>query len=224
MQQEKVSHSAHFVTLTYNTDNVPINSSGYMTLCKRDLQLFFKRLRKLCPERKISYYAVGEYGGKSWRPHYHIILFNANPQMVEDSWLLGSSHFGNVTNASVGYTLKYISKCRRVPAHQNDDRVPEFSLMSKGLGLNYVTDAMKRWHKDKLDVRMYHLIEGGKKISMPRYYKDRIYTETEREVIGFAARKRALEVKYESSPVERAQAVAAAFRRQDIKTKEGSKI
>ena len=47
MQEDKRSLSSLFVTLTYNTDHVPILKSGYMSLNKGDLQKFFKRLRNL---------------------------------------------------------------------------------------------------------------------------------------------------------------------------------
>jgi len=71
------SLSALFITLTYDTEYVPITSNGYMSLDIKDLQKFFKRLRKLTNE-KLKYYAVGEYGSTKMRPHYHIILYNAN--------------------------------------------------------------------------------------------------------------------------------------------------
>lgn len=153
MQEEKISISAHFITLTYDTKHVPIARSGYMDLSKRHVQLFFKRLRKLHSddlngnERSngntntrwpIKYYAVGEYGGRTWRPHYHILIFNANIKLIQPAWQLGQVHYGTVSGASIGYTLKYISKSNRIPVHKNDDRQREFSLMSKGLGSNYV--------------------------------------------------------------------------------------
>lgn len=113
-----------------------------MSLCKRDLQLFFKRLRKKT-DGKVIYYAVGEYGSNYSRPHYHIILFNAQQQDVITAWTkdgkeIGSVYFGQVAEASIGYTLKYISKEKRIPLHANDDRQREFSLMSKGIGKNYI--------------------------------------------------------------------------------------
>jgi len=37
---------------------------------------------------------------------------------------------------------------------------------------------MKKWHKSDLENRMYVNLEDGKKIAMPRYYKDKIYTKT----------------------------------------------
>lgn len=41
----KRADSAYFITLTYDNENLPI-INGRGTLVKRDLQLFFKRLRK----------------------------------------------------------------------------------------------------------------------------------------------------------------------------------
>lgn len=136
LQEEKRSSSSAFITLTYDTDHVPITEKGFMTLCKRDVQLFFKRLRKLNPEAKIKYYACGEYGSRSMRPHYHAILFNADNADVLRAWsldnkALGSVYFGDVSGASVGYCLKYMSKPAKIPLHRNDDRIKEFSLMSK---------------------------------------------------------------------------------------------
>lgn len=143
MQEEKRSFSAHFITLTYDTKFVPITQSGFMSVSKRDCQNFFKRLRKRVVgnsgESAIKYYLAAEYGGKTWRPHYHALVFNvANITDVDAAWNLGAVHYGKVTDASVGYTLKYMCKPKRVPAHRNDDRLPEFGLMSKGLGVGYL--------------------------------------------------------------------------------------
>lgn len=213
-----------FVTLTYNTDHVPITEKGFMSLDKdrkitnpkyekqmeafrngkrktepkriitegSHLTKFFKRLRKKSPN--IRYYAVGEYGSKTWRPHYHIILFNADIQSVLDSWKLGEVHFGNVSEASIGYTLKYISKEGKVPQHKNDDRIPEYSRMSKGLGDNYITDKTRKWHLDDIEKRMYLPLQDGKKAPMARYYKDRIYNKQERGYLKGVMEKLALEM------------------------------
>lgn len=145
MMEDKRSISSLFLTLTYDTATVPITERGFLDLRKRDLQLFFKRLRKAHPKghTPIRYYAVGEYGGESNRPHYHLILFNASIELVQDAWGHGHVHYGLVTGASVGYTLKYMSKPQRIPMHHNDDRTPEFSLMSKGLGDNHVGQFMR---------------------------------------------------------------------------------
>lgn len=183
LQEEKICSSALFLTLTYNTDHVPITNKGYMTLNKTDPQKFMKRLRKL-HTTTLKYYTVGEYGGKSKRPHYHLILFNAHEGLISKAWTLGDIHYGKVTGASIGYCLKYMSKPSQIPQHKNDDRLPEFGLFSKGLGKNYLTINMINYHHAKVLDRMYCTLQDGKKISMPRYYKDKIYDENQREQIA----------------------------------------
>lgn len=179
-----------FVTLTYDTSSVPITNRGFKTLHKKHPTDFFKRLRDYAsrnPEYKhlkISYYLCGEYGKKGVRPHYHAIIFNADHRDIEKAWRFGSIHIGNVTEASIGYTLKYMYKERIIPVHRNDDRVPEFSRMSKGIGKNYLTEAMKNYHLTDYRNRMFITLPGGNKIAMPRYYKDKLYTDYQREQIG----------------------------------------
>lgn len=190
IQEDKHAESSHFITLTYDTSHVHITRNGFMSLCKRDLQLFFKRLRKNHSGNGtsgIKYYAVGEYGGRTRRPHYHIILFNSKVELIQPSWQKGQVHYGQVSGASVGYTLKYMTKPKKWQ-HKNDDREPEFSIMSKGLGASYLTEKMVEWHKADLEQRMYCNIDG-KKIAMPRYYKNKIYDERERAKISSAQRQ-----------------------------------
>lgn len=164
--------------------------------------------------QSIRYYLVGEYGGKYKRPHYHLIVFNLDLKLMFSDkdrkilemsnydgkahvmckqWDKGIATVGTVSGASVGYTLKYMTKARWRPMHKNDDRLREFSLMSKGLGDNYLTDAIKKWHIKKLSDRMYLQIDDGKKIAMPRYYKQKIYTDEQRAAVKFWTEKRICE-------------------------------
>ena len=172
-------HSAQFVTLTY--DSPPITPKNFMNLHKPHLQHFFKYLRK--DNQKIKYYACGEYGTNTFRPHYHIILFGTTPEMIEKHWHHGHVHFGTVTGASIGYTLKYISKPSRIPLHYNDDRLPEFALMSKKLGANYLTPQMIKWHQSDLKNRCYATLYQIK-MALPRYYKDKIYSLLDKQIIA----------------------------------------
>lgn len=193
-KQAEVSTSALFVTLTYDTQHVPITPNGFMTLNKRDVQLFFKKLRKKIPKNapKLKYYHCGEYGGERYRPHYHIILFNTvDYAAIIDSWTtargqsLGSIHFGTDCGpAAVAYTLKYMCKEGRVGKFARDDRLKEYATMSKGLGLSYLTPAMIEWHKNDVVNRLYIPIEDGKKISIPRYYKEKIYSDADKTAIS----------------------------------------
>lgn len=206
MQQSKIADAAVFLTLTYSSKNVPLTPKGYMTLNKTQyetkittngkikqkqisshLQQFIKNLRKKQfgnAKSTLKYYACGEYGGKTNRPHYHMILFNAKIELIQHCWPHGSIHYGmDVNEASVGYTLKYMSKPSRIPMHKNDDRIPEYALMSKGIGSNYLTDAIKWWHNQSHEF-MHCVLPDGKKIAMPRYYKQKIYDEFTRIMFG----------------------------------------
>lgn len=197
-QEEKISTSAHFITITYDTVHVPITDAGYMSAKKEDVQKFMKRLRfrvhtrflnneykLMVDEPIIKYYLVSEYGGRTTRPHYHAIIFNVpDPYDIEETWQRGHIRFDPVTPASIGYCLKYMDKPRLIPMHKNDDREPEFSLMSKGLGANYINDQTKAYHLADLQNRACLTIEDGKKIPMPRYYKTKIYHETQVQAIG----------------------------------------
>jgi len=182
-QQQKVSVHAHFVTLTYGTHCVPISVNGFLTLRKADFQNFMKRLRKLTTN-DLKYYACGEYGTRHRRPHYHAIIFNCpSSDLFAQAWTLGGDqlggvHVGDVTSDSIAYTMKYIDKSNFKFAHGRDDREKEFSLMSKGLGKNYLTDDVIKYHKSSVD-RLYVTETLGRRIAMPRYYRKKIYTDFE---------------------------------------------
>ena len=149
------SDSAFFITLTYNDYNIPRTKEGYHTLHKKHLQNYIKRLRNdhvkyVAKEMKvpkshvkniskpIRYYAVGEYGSKTRRPHYHVLLFNydiANLAPLINQWKnteTGYRHahvdVGTVTSASINYVTKYMFK----PFGKKDKRQKPFSIMSKG--------------------------------------------------------------------------------------------
>lgn len=182
LQEEKVHQNALFVTLTYSNENVPITPKGFMTLVKRDYQLFMKRLRYNTGNKKIKYYACGEYGTTTWRPHYHAIMYDVTHEQIEKAWTLGHIYVGTVTGASIGYTTKYICKDKRVPLHGNDDRIPEFSLMSQRLGKNYITPAKTKWHIE--NNASYVVVEGGYKQPLPRYYRNFIFNEDQKQKIN----------------------------------------
>lgn len=177
---------AHMLTLTYDTDHVPITPNGFMSLRSKDVQDFMKRLRYHTGQ-KLKYYCTGEYGGKYGRPHYHIIIFGLSDPLghnLEKSWTFGTMHLAPLNEATIGYTLKYITKAQWRAKHDRDDREKPKSLMSKKLGANYITEEIIQWHKQDLLKRMYVVLDGDVKVSMPRYYKEKIYDTYERELIG----------------------------------------
>jgi len=203
-EEEHNSISSHFITLTYDTLHVPISANGFLTLRKKDLQNFFKRLRKNTGIQGIKYYACGEYGTKTSRPHYHAIIFNCpDPAAYADAWSLdgtqlGGVDVGNVSADSIAYCLKYIDKdsfrAKRY-RHQRDDREREFPLMSQGLGKSYVENkSIVGYHKADLS-RNFVTNKAGYRVSMPRYYRQKIYSqgelEAQRDIINVAIEQNA---------------------------------
>lgn len=219
LKEAERSCSAFFVTLTYKNEAVPLSGNSYMTLHKPDVQGFIKKLRHHHGTR-IKYYAVGEYGSDTMRPHYHIIFFNLEwdfPDLgpkgilfdyekdthpILQVWGNGNVHVGRVTDASVGYTLKYISKPYRIPLHQRDDRQKEFSLMSKKLGDNYLTKQKIAWHRKDLYERCYIPLPDGKKAPMPRYFKEKIYTHAQKAKIALRNEEKDLIELQKATPEE----------------------
>lgn len=184
-QEEKIHETALFVTLTYSPENVPLTSNRFMDLRPNDLTLFWKRLRRYTGCKTIKYYAVGEYGGKTRRPHYHAIIYDVDYNDIVKAWTLGHIHVGTVTDDSIAYTAKYMYKPKTVPAHANDDRTPEFSRMSKNMGLNYLSQSIRNYYETTQN--SFITLPGGAIQALPRYYRDRLFTPEERDHINAKA-------------------------------------
>lgn len=182
-QEIKHSSISFFVTLTYATENLLFGTSDPV-LYKRHLQLHFKKLRKRLEPKTIKYYAVGEYGDRSnpGRPHYHYLLFYRGSldrfklmRFIKESWDLGISQVLPVHGAQ-GYVTKYILKFDR-----RDHEVKPFSMISHGLGIDYLSDQVINYHRRNLI--SYATKPGGYQITLPRYYKDRIFSTFDRLII-----------------------------------------
>lgn len=190
LQEQQHSFSAAFLTLTYSDENLT-HGELFPTLVKRDLQLFLKRLRKKqskTSKQKIIYYACGEYGTRTFRPHYHMIIFNLLPELLFDSplseiWGNGNVRVDPCNIKTIQYTSKYVMKSEKKP----EGVEPEFSLMSKGIGKSYLTDQVIKYYKD--NQMPYVVWKDGQKMSMPRYFKERIFTEDELRLFGEEALK-----------------------------------
>lgn len=185
-QEYKYSHSAQFVTLTYDQKHVASNGS----LVKKHLQDYLKRIRKKDESNYIRYYAVGEYGTRSGRPHYHLLLFNSNEGYARSCWkdknekAIGLVHIGSVNGASVAYVLKYMVQPLTDSLEQGVEK--PFAVMSRayGIGARYLTDEMVAWHRE--DDRAY-CIKDGIKIRLPRFFKTKIwYNENDKERVSKA--------------------------------------
>lgn len=123
----RITHEAQtwiencFITLTYNDDQIPDHGS----LDYSHLQKFWKRLRKQIGE--LRYYAVGEYGDKTLRPHYHACIFGHafiedriitkqkphllwTSPMLNQIWGHGNVQVGALNFQTARYTASYVTK------------------------------------------------------------------------------------------------------------------
>lgn len=155
-----------FATLTY-VDAEVMDVSGDRwngdrpvlgTLHHEHLQKFFKRLRKLS-ELSLRYYAVGEYGDKTGRPHYHLALFGfphcvhgrtllnvgrcCGPcSLVKRAWGHGSVELRELNQQRAeylcGYVVKKWTKEDSWTKEKLKGRRPEFARMSLKPGIGAI--------------------------------------------------------------------------------------
>lgn len=158
-----------FVTLTYDDNHLPKTGSLEPDLVKKWFKNFRDDYRKKTGS-KLRFYLVGEYGDKSFRPHYHVIIFGYpsclneyrkkwlrkrgkgcdcdNCVNIQRSWGKGFTDVGNVTLHSVQYVAGYVTK----KMTSKDDmrlkgRKPEFARMSNrpgigALAVDYIAEAL----------------------------------------------------------------------------------
>lgn len=123
-----------FITLTYDDDHKP--KCGHFD--KNDIELFVKRLRKISP--KIKTLGVAEYGEKTKRPHFHLLVFGHifqdktllritdsthtgqsydifQSKTLQKLWDKGITEFGSVTEQSCSYVARYLFKKNKKEMH-----------------------------------------------------------------------------------------------------------
>lgn len=194
---------ACFITLTYDDDHVPLrlyvkDSKPELALSLRykDFQDFMKRLRKKIAPTKIRFYACGEYGSKTQRPHYHAIIFGYDfsqdakllkvsnegfPYFTSDElselWQFGNHLICDVNWSTCAYVARY---CAKKMSNVNGNMYDYFNIeppkstmsLKPGIGRQYYED-----HKDEI-YENYEIFvktwKGGKKTRPPRYF-DKLY-------------------------------------------------
>lgn len=162
------------LSLTYDPDHLPPGAN----LCRRDLQLFLKRLRKKISPVKIRYFGCGEYGTLNLRPHYHLIILGWQPsdlellkttkkgtvlyrsRFINEVWGNGICAVACVTPESVRYSCKYMQKLFFVK--NLDSRVPPFTCMSTHPGFGF--------HESLRYLKNDSIYLDGKRRRLPRYY------------------------------------------------------
>lgn len=189
LEEQKNAESSYFVTLTYSDEVVPHRSyfdpdscvnRQTLTLVKKDLQDFMKRLRKVV---KCRFFACGEYGSTTIRPHYHLCLFisksidyNRLHEVIQDKWSFGFIQLAELNENRMAYCAKYLVKGGKYPEHAEKP----FCLMSRkpGIGESYIEQSTYDYHLS----HPYLVKPGGLKQRLPRYWHDKMNLNNERVI------------------------------------------
>lgn len=211
MHEASLHEQNCFITLTYSDEHLPVDYSVH----PRDVQLFLKRLRKQVYKqyaKTIKFYACGEYGETTLRPHYHLLIFGHDPsdkkhydttkrgdrlyisKSLQQCWPFGLAIIGNLTYQSAAYTARYTMKkvsgppaadhyLRVHPLHGFICRVrPEFPLMSRGGRTG--KGLGYGWFEKYGKETFTHdsVIIEGKEAQPPRYYFEQLTEEEKRKI------------------------------------------
>jgi len=178
-----------FITLSYRPKDEPPHGG----LRYDDLVKFWKRVREHLwqkQRKKLRYYAVGEYGDKSLRPHYHACVFGhafvedriilkTTPHLLwtcpllAEWWGLGYVSVGALNFRTARYTASYVTKKLRSKQQyvRTDESTGELipleqprSFMSRNLG-------KKWWQENRHFVSAHdYVVIDGRKQKPPRAY------------------------------------------------------
>lgn len=212
LMELKYHDSAYFVTLTYSDEwlnrddqigktrrfyasDENGSASVSLSLYKKDLQDFFKRLRYEFPDDKIRYFACGEYGDKSKRPHYHAIIYGLhlndlkyyklsnlneiyyNSEKLNSIWKRGYVVVGSVSWQSCAYVARYVTKKAKgvtADSYATFNMDPEFVVMSRrpGIGYGYLEE-----HKEdflRFGETFLSDVDRSIRCMTPRYFKQKL--------------------------------------------------
>lgn len=119
-------------------------------------------MRKRIAPARIRYFACGEYGDETWRPHYHVAVFGLGTcargrtlrlpgsgvarwekccdtcRTVGEAWGLGVIEVGELCQQSAQYVCGYVTKKMTGEKDERlNGRYPEFARMSLRPGIGY---------------------------------------------------------------------------------------
>lgn len=201
IQESKFHRCASFITLTYAPAYLPEHN----TLVKPDVQKFIKDVRNEYRDVKnpdgtplrIRYFAVGEYGDKGNRAHYHIIIFGLDfvddrrpagigaagdkmyrSETLDRIWGKGMVRVGSVTPKSCGYVAQYaFKKVKGDEASEFYRWVDQFTgetgERQREFALMSTHPGIGRLHYDRYGEQMYlrgSIIVAGKEKPISRYF------------------------------------------------------
>lgn len=163
----QVHEESCWATLTYDDSSLPL------TLSKGDLSGWLKRLRSRVAPKPVRFFASGEYGERTSRPHYHAILFGVrDPSPIKATWPHGFVRVDPLSPAAIAYVAGYCSKkvgwreeCgERIDYSTGElyDYQPPFVLMSRRPGIaGHARSFWRSWRR--------HAVWQSQEVPVPRF-------------------------------------------------------
>jgi hypothetical protein len=191
-------NTGRFITFTFSNESIKELTetikglSGYeldneiVTLATRR---FLERWRKKY-KKSVKHWFVSELGkGKTEHVHIHGILWTKESnETIEQIWKYGNTWISNdknggyVNERTINYIVKYVNKI--------DEHHKEYTskiLVSPGIGKNYINRIDRRNNKFKgNETNETYKTRNGLKIALPIYYRNKIYSEEEKEKLWLA--------------------------------------
>lgn len=178
---EEIKHNkehAVFVTLTlsdYYWDELHgetgnVSDEVMLTFA---IRRFKERVRKRFGKMP-KMWLIQEYGEDYDRVHLHGLIWGMKNEEIEKDWKYGFVHSGNeISEKTVNYIVKYCLK--------TDEKRPNWKpkiWCSPGIGSQYNTTFVRFKGNETNDI---YRCQNGAKVALPIYYRNKIYTENERE-------------------------------------------
>lgn len=187
VEEMKTSPNAIFVTLTLNDDSYnkfkkELNTEDDNKIAGRVIRLFLERIRKET-KRSIKHWFVTELGHEnSKRLHMHGIMWRDDAtEMVKKHWNYGHVFIGDYVNEK---TIMYITKYMTKSDIDNLGFIGQV-FASAGIGRGYINrlDAKNNKYKENGKTNQTYRLPNGRKLNLPTYYKNHIYSEKEKELL-----------------------------------------
>lgn len=185
---EEIRHGkSYFVTLTIDDENlekikdeleIKETKGNENSIATTALRKFLERCRKKT-KKSLKHWCVTELGEDNGRIHLHGIFFGEDAvQLIIEKWKYGYVFIGTFVNErTINYITKYMLK--------DDINNREFSgkvLTSPGIGARYFEREDWKFNRYRgEDTREYYVFRNGAKAMLPKYYREKIYSEEERE-------------------------------------------
>lgn len=176
--------NAIFVTLTISDESFEYIMDKYQIetneeCCKKMVRLFLERIRKET-KKSIKHWFITEIGHeRTERYHLHGIIWGIGiEEIVRRNWKYGFVFIGSFVNEqTINYVVKYMLKKDKDHKEYNPT-----VLCSAGIGAGYLNRKDSKLNKFKgMNTNETYRLRNGTKLNLPIYYRNKIYTDDERE-------------------------------------------